>query len=80
MTLKLLSFPLGLVCPPTVCADYGLLVQLWDGAPGVGKSIGRYCKGRPDPVVSKTNHVYVRFHSDAVFTNRGFALDYESSE
>ncbi|XP_034244978.1 cubilin [Thrips palmi] len=54
-------------------------VELWDGLPTVGKQLGRYCSGRPDPVVSKTNHMYVRFHSDAMFNSRGFALDYEST-
>ncbi|KAK0142000.1 Bone morphogenetic protein 1 [Merluccius polli] len=54
-------------------------LQVHDGEDGRAPSLGRFCgTKKPSPVVSSSNHMFLRFHSDNSVQKRGFEVSHST--
>ncbi|XP_030834881.1 bone morphogenetic protein 1 homolog isoform X1 [Strongylocentrotus purpuratus] len=54
-------------------------VQVFDGDSDEGQVLGRYCGATiPDAVVSSSNHMFIRFYSDASVSRSGFSATHST--
>uniref|UniRef100_H2ZHT4 Metalloendopeptidase n=1 Tax=Ciona savignyi TaxID=51511 RepID=H2ZHT4_CIOSA len=52
-------------------------LEIYDGADATAAILGRYCGSkRPTPIVASTNHMFVKFFSDASVQKRGFSASH----
>uniref|UniRef100_H2ZHT2 Metalloendopeptidase n=1 Tax=Ciona savignyi TaxID=51511 RepID=H2ZHT2_CIOSA len=56
-------------------------LEIYDGADATAAILGRYCGSkRPTPIVASTNHMFVKFFSDASVQKRGFSASHTTGK
>ncbi|MED6263559.1 hypothetical protein CHARACLAT_005772, partial [Characodon lateralis] len=64
--------------PPSCNFDF---VEIRDGGYETSPLIDKFCGGqRPPVLVSHSNRLWIRFHSDATITHRGFVAHWDGSQ
>ena len=55
-------------------------VEIRDGSSKTSKSLGKFCKGKPDePVITSGRHALIRLNTDSFSSYKGFYLVYEAT-
>jgi hypothetical protein len=65
---------------PTVLLISAYLLQLYDGRDALSRKLGRYCSAAPLVLHSTTNHIFIKFRSDASGAGRGFHIRYQTGK
>ncbi|XP_021927790.1 cubilin [Zootermopsis nevadensis] len=53
-------------------------IELYDGRDALSRKLGRYCSTAPLILRSTTNHMFIKFHSNANSAGRGFHIRYQT--